>query len=342
MSCEIATTYVKTTGSQRTMKTKPHLAAITAAGLLCGCANFNTASSFQRAAASGVEGSKTVVVLIGPDEPTERVLASFKKYAPGTDTSSWVHADEKCGLKPSPPAPAVAAAVVPILAAVTEVVFNLWADGQQRKIEAIVDSAKASYSATTIVSPQRLERTQCIAMLRYTEDDGGAVKPGLTAVLQLGDKGMAPDGLSRAFTLTPIYVQMTNSVAITMMAPEPKTSISMAMSIKAVGTPEGGVQRLLPSGEGVTTVPGVKLGKLARCGAADCKASDLVPYPVKVQALSVSLAIAEQGVTGFDDKAALAELAAVKAALGPAIGEAVKKTFGDYAKASSVAIIDRT
>lgn len=310
------------------MKTKPHLIAISAAGLLYGCANFNTASGFQQADASGIEGSKTVVVLIGPDEPTERVLASFKKYAPGTDTS-WVHADEKCGLKPSPPAPAVAAAVVPIIAAVAEVVFNLWADGQQRKIEAIVDSAKASYSATTIVSPQRLERTQCIAMLRYTEADGGAVKPGLTAVLKLGDKGMAPDGLSRAFTLTPIYVQMTNSVAITMMAPEPKTSISMAMSIKAVGTPEGGVQRLLPSGEGVTTVPGVKLGKRARCGAADCKASDLVPYPTKVQALSVSLAIAEQGVTGFDDKAALAELAAVKAALGPAISEAVKKKFSD-------------
>lgn len=310
------------------MKNKSHVAAIVATSLLCACANFNTASNFQRADASGVEGSKTVVLLIGPDEPTERVLASFRKFAPGTETT-WLHEDAKCALKTSAPAPAVAAAAVPILAAVAEVAFNSWADGQQRKIEAIVESAKASYAATTIVSSNRLERTRCVAMLRYAEDDGGAIKPGLVAVLKLEDKGASLDGLSRAFTITPIYVQMTSSVAVTVKATEAKTSISMALSIKAVGTPEGGVQRLLPSGEGVTSVPAVKLGKPARCGASDCKASDLVPYPIKGEALSLTVAVAEQGVTGFDDKAALAELAAVKAALGPAIGEAVKKRFGD-------------
>ena len=45
--------------------------------------------------------------------------------------------------------------------------------------------------------------------------------------------------------------------------------------------------------------------------------------------MSITMAVAERGVTGFDDKAASAELAAVKAALGPAIGEAVEKKNGD-------------
>jgi len=310
------------------MKTKLHLAVIAAAGLLSACANFNTASNFVRSDASGIDGSKTVVVLIGPNEPPIRVMDSFKKYAPGTDLS-WLPGSEACGLKQLPPAPAVAAALVPIIAAIGEGIFNLWADDQQRKIEAIVESAKASYAATWIMSAQQLEQTQCVAMVRYTEDDGGVIKPGLTTVLKFNDKGAAPDGLSRSFTFTPIYVQMTNSVAVTLKLPEPKTSLSFAVSVKAVGTPEGGVQRLLPSGEGVMTVPAVKLGKVPRCRAADCKTSDLLPYPVKAGALSVTMAIAEQGATGFDDKAALAELAAVKSALGPAIGEAIKKKFGD-------------
>ncbi|MGM9513103.1 hypothetical protein ACS5PK_02495 [Roseateles sp. DB2] len=310
------------------MKIKSRLAAIAAMSLLSACANFSTASNFVRAEASGIEGSKTVVVLIGPNEPPIKVMDTFKTYAPGTDLS-WLPGDKACGLQQVPPTPAIAAPLVPIIAAVAEVAFNLWADEQQRKIEANVESAKASYAATWIMSADQLAQTQCVAMVRYTQDDGGPIKSGLTTVLKFNHLGPAPDGLSRSFTFTPIYVHMTNSVAVTMKAPEPKTSLSFAVSVKAVGTPEGGVQRLLPSGEGVTTVPAVKLGKAPRCSTSDCKTSDLMPYPVKAGALSVTMAIAEQGNTGFDDKAALAELAAVKAALGPAIGEAVKKKFGD-------------
>lgn len=44
-------------------------------------------------------------------------------------------------------------------------------------------------------------------------------------------------------------------------------------------------------------------------------------------ALSLTLAVAEQGKTGFDDKAASAELAAIKAAIGPALSEGVKAKY---------------
>lgn len=302
-------------------------AVLVGAGFLSGCASFNTAANFERADASGIDGSKTQLVLIGPFEPRDEALERVKKFAPGMDTS-WLNADAECVKKPNQPAPAVAAPLVPILAAVGEVAFTLWADAQQRKIEALVESAQASYASTLTLSPERLEKARCVAMLRYTEDGKGNITAGLSAVLRFDDQGLTPDGLSRSFTVTPIHVRMVNSVAVTRKAAEPTTSLAFAVSIKAIGTPEGGVQRLLPSGEGVTAVPGVKLGQAPRCRDATCKTSDLVPYPVKAGKLSLTVAIAEQGVTGFDDKAALAELAAVKAALGPAIGEAIKKKLG--------------
>lgn len=81
----------------------------------------------------------------------------------------------------------------------------------------------------------------------------------------------------------------------------------------------------------MVSIPQVRLGSTAaaKCVSGGCKRSDLIPFPTGRGTLSITMAVAERGVTGFDDKAASAELAAVKAALGPAIGEAVKKKFGD-------------
>jgi hypothetical protein len=313
------------------MKFSGMIAAAGAALLLPACANFGTAVDFKPSPLSGIEGSKTMLILTGPDYPNDN--PSTPLLGLPSDANLAITLKDKCGLvlPPPGPAPAVAPALVPILAALAEAGFNIWAEKKQRIIEAIVASAKADYATTQVLSPDMLAKTKCAVMVRYTQEEGKPSNNGLVAVVRFSDQGAQADGSFRAFRIEPIHVQMWTSAAVTADATEPKTSVAIAVSIKAVGTPEGGVQRLLASGEGVTSVPNVKVGGSfePRCRSGGCKWSDLIPYPTARGSLSLTLAVAEQGNTGFDDKAALAELAAVKAALGPAIGEAVKKKLGD-------------
>lgn len=318
------------------MKTTSFALAAMASLALSGCANFFAATQFTHSPLSGTASGKSVLLMIDDEKSkkgkntNEREVAALNKALSG-QAALTLALDTQCS-PPQAPDAKMLSALVPIVASLAEAGFNIWADKQQRKIEAIVEAAQQSYAATIALDPEALGKARCALFVRYAVDDDKSIKLGLLALLKVNQEAPPPGGNSGIFTLEPVYVRMFNAVAVTQDTSDPAVSVSVAVSIKAVGRSQGGIERLLPSGEGVVNVPKVKLGEKgeAKCVVGgSCKRSDLVPFPTARGTLSFTMSITEQGSTGFDDKAASAELAAVKAALGPAIGEAVKEKFGD-------------
>lgn len=241
-------------------------------------------------------------------------------------------------VQPGGPQP-VAAAVVPLLAAAAQYGFNYLVDRRRDQIQEIVDAAQASYSVNSIVEkPLSLTDSPCLLFVRYGIDKDGGSIPGLVALLRLTkikEDESSSVKLPSAFSIEPAYVRAFNAVALTKEGAEraPTINASFAISIKAAGLQGSNVPRLLPAGEGVVTVAKLPIGKAggARCNSAgdECRRSDIVTFPINKGALSLSLAVTEQGTTGFNDKTLQAELVAIKEAFGPALAEAVKAKFGD-------------
>jgi hypothetical protein len=314
------------------MRTVISTVVVVVASALAGCANFQTAVHFTPSKLSGIEESKTALLLL---RDSANGIEGSPELTRAIDENAEIREVlvKQCGYgaKPSGPGPAIAPALVPILASLAEVGFNLWADQQQRKIDEIVSAAQAEYAASLALSASDLDAIRCAAFVRYTQQPEKSVQLGMFSALTIRRESVPAAASFKMFSVEPVYVRMFNAVAITKDSNEPKASLSIALSIKAVGLPEGGVERLLPSGEGVVSIPQVRLGSAgtAKCAMGGCKRSDLIPYPTGRGTLSFTVAVVERGVTGFDDKAASAELSAVKAALGPAFGEAVKKKFGE-------------
>jgi hypothetical protein len=240
--------------------------------------------------------------------------------------------DSSC--RPVPPAAAApaGAAVVPLLAAVAELGFNLFIEERRRQINEIVEASKATYAVSTVVDASLLAQAQCVLVIRYHVDENskGPVAD-MVALLRLIPSVGAGGADNGSFRIQPAYLKMLNTVAWTRaIGPDQdKASVSFAISIKAVARERSELARLLPVSEGAASVPSVVLGDAIRCQDDNCERSDLLIYPRTRGPLSFTLAAAEHGVTGFNDKVELAKLDAIKAALGPAIGEAVKAHFGD-------------
>jgi len=294
------------------------------AGLSCGCALLPL--NFTPSPESGAESNNTYMALLRPDGlrlpneiPTPLITAEL--IAAASKASCLKEPDERSLAAPI---------VVPLLAAAAQYGFNYLVDRRKERIEEIVEAAQAPYAVTGLLkSPAELANSPCLLLLRYGMAKDGSAIPGLTALFRL--ETVAPD----AFRIEPKYLRMFNAVALTKDGgDEPaRVSASFAISVKAIGRQGSDIPRLLPAGEGVVTVPRVAIGKsgAARCTdtAEPCKVSDLIAFPMNKKPLSITLAVVEQGVTGFNDKAMLAELAAIREAFGPALAEAVKAKFGD-------------
>ena len=231
--------------------------------------------------------------------------------------------------------PSGSAAFIPIIAAVAQLGFEAFIDKKRRDVEAINDSANALYSMNVAVPPTGqggLADARCLVILRYVEDEKTGTSLNMAAVLKIKTHAAGTTPSTNVISLKPVFVRANNAVATTRDVEKATMDFSFAVSVKAVARDNAGnVSRLIPAGEAVAPVRGVILGRpgVISCAAEDCGDSDLLPYPVNRGVLSLSIAIAEQGKTGFDSKAVDAELASIKAALGPAIGEAIKTKLGE-------------
>ena len=339
------------------MKTVQTLIALGVAALpLAGCGTLTEAMNFKADASSGVDPGTALVWLAAPEGGaaksvapapsisaatlTNQALAHLKTQDPALATAVNTCAPPKAASTPAAGvAPAIAPAVVAIVAGLAEGAYNIWADQQQRKIDAIVASAQQTYAATIVVDPEMLASSKCVIVTRFEQKAGVAQDAGFVAVLEVVHMPTSLAGDAKhpaeyaSFVLHPTYVRAIKAVAVTKEAKPPHLTVALSVAIKAVGNAEGraGVPTLMPSGVGSVEIPAMEMGAdaAAACKDGQCGQSDLIPYPTRRGALSLTVAVTEQGVTGFDDKAASAELAAIKAALGPALSDAINKQWGN-------------
>jgi hypothetical protein len=106
-------------------------------------------------------------------------------------------------------------------------------------------------------------------------------------------------------------------------------SASLALAVKSLTKEIDGPAELIASGQGAVTVPKLEIGDKAKpvtC-ADDCPVSDLIPYPLDDGPCSVSFAVTETGDVGFDIDARIAEITAIKEALGPAVTAALTEAL---------------
>jgi len=301
---------------------------------LSGCAT-QPYQDFVKDEGSGVSGDKIALLrfsrsvdsLNDPQStPSEDVNETKRvKVLVAADASLTEAIKAHCGVDPkvAAPPPPIAPALVPLIAAFAQLGVNQYFEGQKRRIEEIVAASQASYSATAVYSPKTLSDTKCLLLLRY-----GDKQLGLAALVLFAKPSEVIEG-TEVTSLRPVYLHARTAAAQTRKTDSPTIGMSIGLSLKAVGRQQSEILRLLPSGEGTASVANLSIGTNSKpqCRSQGCKSTDLIPYPTGRGLISLTMAVAEQGVTGFDDKVALAEIAALKEALGPAISEAVKAHF---------------
>lgn len=295
--------------------------------LAAGCSHLG-ALDFVKADNSGVAGGRVSVVSIQDGVPRSLAaipLALFQD--PDLRSSLQSH----CGMPFDDKSfKAAGVALAPILAALAQVAVGLHFDRQKQRIEDIVAAAQASYGATTELTPQQLVKTNCLLVSRYAEQAGRVDKVGLQLLLRVQRIEGGFPAATEALVVRPVFLRARDAVAATRKADPASIGVAVAVSLKALGRRQGDdLPHLLPVGEVVVSVADVQLAGAALCMDLSCQRSDWLPFPLDRGLLSVSVALAEQGQTGFNDKLVLAEIAALKEALGPAVAEVVKTKLGD-------------
>jgi hypothetical protein len=104
-----------------------------------------------------------------------------------------------------------------------------------------------------------------------------------------------------------------------------KITVTPAVSIKQI-TKKAGIPTLALLGQGGSTISAVELSGTIRCRAKieECNSSTAIPMPLDNGSVVVGVSLLETGNVGFDVDRATAELTAMQAAIGPAIGDAVQ------------------
>lgn len=298
--------------------------------LLTGCAT--TLSNFEKSTFSGVTKNKVAVVL--PDYDSEFQNA-------GEPIATFINDDPQ--LKKliasecrTPPVKAmIAPAVIPIATALGKLAFDLYMDKQMRAAEDLKKAAQTSYSGSVILSDGSLANKNCALIARYSSESDPQNMPGLIALVKLVKEG------DSAIVVSPRYIKATNSAAVTRKsdgsAPE-EINLSFAVSTKTIGKQQSGLNGLFAVGEGVFSVARVQIGPKGKsyvCPDASapnptakaCPTSDLVAYPSVGGPVSITFAVTETGRIGVDVDQSIAELKAVKEAMGPALKDSLKEYF---------------
>jgi hypothetical protein len=223
--------------------------------------------------------------------------------------------------------------LVPLISAAGQLLFTLWANEQLREIAAITEAAKPAPSTVRVaMAAQEFRQAECIAFVRMTGSSDKNKPPtvGLSILLKIRKQPMNKP--TDAYVMVPVYARAFNSIAV---AGKPsaagefaKMDVAVAVSVKQVSRTETGNPTIALQGEALMKIGDLGIGPNAttRCvpsAMSQCDASDLLVLPPKGAVISLSLSVAEIGDVGFDVDAAEAELKAISAAIGPAIGAAI-------------------
>lgn len=283
--------------------------------LLQGC-NGLALENFRKSPYSLVTGNRSGL-LVETGDMDWSGFPLLKRYRESSGDFRAVVAEECSAQKTL-----VAPELIPVAAAVGKLLFDLHLEREMKQMEALKRAAVASYSNRVIVSAEQLAAARCLLVTRYRDS---ADSPGLVAVLKVVSHGSA-------FTLRPVYVRARDTAALTSIpaaGQQAKIDLAFAVSLKTVGKSANGLPGLFPFGEGTVSVASVDVGPEGKAACLKgCGESDLVPYlAVKGQPLSISVAVTEAGFTGVDIDARVAEMHALKEALGPVVRELIESTL---------------
>lgn len=289
---------------------------------LVGCNTFGLVN-FEQAANSGKQAGDIQVLLHKTDKEGQNALSGF-----GAAGETY---QRNC----RPQTEVLSGAAIVLLPIVGELLFGLAADGVERRADALKEASEASYSGRIVMSAKDLsewvKETRCLTIVRYDPPGkptaSGAIGPkriALAAILKLEP---AAQGRTDAFVFTPIYVAASNSVAITRQSEAPAVTVGLALSIKSIGKQENGLPGTFLVGQAASAAPKVLLNAgESSCSKSACATSEPIPIPTDPNSLvSLSIGVTEKGSLGFDIDVAKAQIGAIKAAIGPAIGELIKK-----------------
>lgn len=296
--------------------------------MLSGCSHISV-SNFQKSEYSGVKGNKVALIFIEPKVKYADLIATSPVISGDKDLQSvLVNTCEV--LAPTPEvkilgAPPVVALIAPI---VGKLLFDMFMDNQVRQLEGLKKAAQGAYSEKQLISGADLKRQRCALVVRYKE---GEKDYGLVALVKL-----VKQSDDRSFVVEPAYVRAKNAVVVTEKpseADKPATpatiGIAVGVSIKAITKQKYNLLGLQQVGEGVVSVPGLALGpdsKPVKCDAkSKCSTSDLIPYPgTGKEVVSVAVSVAEVGKISVDFDQSIAEIKAIKEAIGPVLKDTIK------------------
>jgi hypothetical protein len=229
----------------------------------------------------------------------------------------------------------VVGAAVPLdaifLPVFVKLAFDLFVDARIRSVEELKAKAEPrAYGATIFVEGKDLHEKKCLFIARTRENNAA---PNFLALLQIESRG------EQAFTLLPVYVKAATAVAVASKE-SPQMIAAFAVAIKAVGSTQAkdaagaSLPTLILVGQGSTSIAGIEIGDQAKPHCVDvdkpCARTDLIARPpANSKNVTVSVAVAEVGKTGIDTDAAIAQLKAVKEAIGPALSERIKVGYSD-------------
>lgn len=306
---------------------KKEIIGIAALILLSGCTNMSV-SNFNKSEHSGVRGNKVALIFIEPKEKNEDLIKISPVINEDTVLQSMLEAT--CGV---PVQATTESAVVGLIATAGKLLFDMFMDNQVRQIEGLKMAAQAAYSEKRLISGADLKKQSCALVVRYKEIKEGAKDYGLVALVKL-----VKQSDDRSFVIEPLYVRAKNAVVVTEKPSEANESatigLSVGVSIKAITKLRSNVLSLQRMGEGLVSIPNLALGpnsKPVKCETkSKCSTSDLIPYPeTGKEVVSVTVSVAEVGKINVDFDQSIAEVKAIKEAIGPVLKDTIKDFIKD-------------
>lgn len=238
---------------------------------------------------------------------------------------------------------AVDPVALPLVTTLAKLGFDLIMDAQAKSLDDLKERSKQTYGTTEFLQSQNLRTWSCIGVARITKDhsDNGDEHLGMIALFEIvhfdAQGKEYAGGASRILNnvigmrLRPLFVSAFDAVAVSKKgeadAPE-VISLSFALALKGIEHEDGKLPKVVAFGAGTLSVPKVKIGQTNGatkiCNDNDCGTTGLIPFPATPGPLELTFAVTESGNVGFNIDLAKAQLAAFKAAMGPALSSAVQ------------------
>lgn len=303
--------------------------AIAAVMMLSSCSNMSV-SNFQKSEFSGVKNNKVALIFIEPHAYNPDLNAIWPVISEDEDLQS-VLADYPCqALVPDFRTATLSPVPVLVFATGGKLLFDMFMDNQVRQLEGLKKAAQGAYSEKHLISGADMKKQSCALIVRYKKDEKDY---GLVALVKL-----VKQSDDRSFVVEPAYVRAKNAVVVTEKpseADKPATiGIAVGVSIKAITKQRSNLLGLQQVGEGVVSVPKLALGpnsQPVKCDAkSKCSTSDLIPYPeTGNEVVSIAVSVAEVGKISIDFDQSIAEIKAVKEAIGPVLKDTIKDLIKD-------------